>query len=204
MPPLIPDSESDEIDEDNNCTHHPLPNHTTRPIQFADPGHLRIFDIRSAKEDHDGSDTDSEPAYWPERLPPSPPRPSSPPPFDANTTRISSWTNSQLPWSTYRYHISDPPITSAQLSGPPSLHRLTPNYHYLRTQPTQSTDTLRIADRLRDFHHSPLSWSEYILALPPITRRHYQNMPPVPSSLDNTDIPSDNNDTDSSYIPRQK
>ena len=47
---------------------------------------------------------------------------------------------------------------------------------------TSSVDTLDPSTRTSDFFRTELSWSNYLTtALPPIIRRHYRYMPPIPS-----------------------
>ena len=73
------------------------------------------------------------------------------------------------------------PQHTIELCGPPTLQRDLPNRTFMYEQAAPYADTLDSFNRLSVFLHSGLTWSNYLTALPPITRQFYLNMPPTHS-----------------------
>ena len=64
----------------------------------------------------------------------------------------------------------------------PTLRRTMPNHRYLFNNQDPSPYTMLTDNRIiLGWAKSNLSWTEYPACLPPITRRHYLNIPPTPA-----------------------
>ena len=127
----------------------------------------------------------THPGYWPERRPSTPPLHNSPIAATISDAQLSDdWVRFQLPWHEFRHRI--PALTDKPdaLCAPPSINRLYPPHQYLLDHQQCTPDQLGVNDRTSHFYQSDCqSWTQYLLALPPMVRRYYQTTLP-PSTND--------------------